>query len=310
MRRRAAARLIGWIAPLVLLSGWLAGSLAGCAAKPVPASPAIWLVEDGRGGRAWLFGTIHGFERPVAWNTGPVARALGEADMLMVEVANLDDSAALARTFDRLAQTPGQPPLSQRVSPQVRGDLLRLLDTLGLDEARFASTETWAAALTLARAASAGQRAEHGIDRAVMEQSAGRPMVELEGAASQLSLFDALPEKEQRDLLEAIVHEAATSDAPTSGAPTSDRDRADIAEAWRRGDMAALERESRRGLLADPELRAALFTSRNARWAQRIAQALDQGHRPFVAVGAAHMAGPEGLPAMLADRGLTVTRLQ
>ena len=59
-----------------------------------------------------------------------------------------------------------------------------------------------------------------------------------------------------------------------------------------------------------PELRQALFVGRNARWSDRIADAIAQGNRPFVAVGAAHMAGPDGLPAMLAARGYTVRRVQ
>ncbi|MFD2579153.1 TraB/GumN family protein [Novosphingobium colocasiae] len=53
-----------------------------------------------------------------------------------------------------------------------------------------------------------------------------------------------------------------------------------------------------------------LFTGRNKAWTERIIAALKSGRKPFVAVGAAHMAGPEGLPAMLAARGYKVTRIE
>jgi uncharacterized protein YbaP (TraB family) len=63
-------------------------------------------------------------------------------------------------------------------------------------------------------------------------------------------------------------------------------------------------------MLSDPDLRAALFTGRNRSWSARIAAMLARGEHPFVAVGAAHMAGADGLPAMLAAAGYRVTRVQ
>jgi uncharacterized protein YbaP (TraB family) len=287
-----AARLL-----FVSVAGLL---LACCTPEPEPADPAIWLVEGAGGQRAWLFGTIHGLERPARWKTPAVANALDRADVLMVEAAGIEDQAELRKTFAKLAKTPGQPALSERVAPEHKEALKSLLARTGFSERGFSDVETWAAALTLARAQIPQSKSEYGIDRAVMRETREKRLIELEGAEAQLGLFDALPEKEQRDLLDAVIDDADALEGES----------ADLAAAWREGDMALIETETERGLLADPELREVLFTGRNRRWSERIVREMTVGSQPFVAVGAAHMAGPEGLPALLSDKGYTVTRIR
>lgn len=271
--------------------------LGGCRPAPVPAKPALWVVTGPDGQRGWLFGTIHALPRPADWRSPAIDNALAGADRIVVEIAGIGDSAAMQREFAALARTPGQPPLASKLPPALRGKLAAELKAAGLAESRFAELETWAAALTLAQAGAKDLDSANGIDRAVVALAGTRPVVELEGTRAQLGIFDSLPEGEQRDLLAAIV-----------GDPDQDSD--SPFAAWLRGDMAALERETHRGLLADPELRQALFTGRNLAWTEKVAVMLAAGHRPFVAVGGAHMAGPDGLPALLAARGYRVVRVQ
>jgi len=274
--------------------------LPACSPEPIPAEPALWEVTGDKGERAWLFGTVHSLETPVDWRSAKVDAAMDQADLLMVEIADLEDSARISKTFSSLATSPGHPPLSRRVAAQDRKPLERMLDRHGFSDNDFANVETWAVALTLAQAETRGSRKEYGVDLAVLDAMDGKPVRELEGAQRQLSIFDALPESEQRDLLAAIVSDASGLDAESKT----------LAEAWRGGDMALIERETETGLLADPELRAALLTNRNVAWSKRIETVMESGARPFVAVGSAHMAGKEGLPALLTGNGFKVTRVQ
>lgn len=281
-------RLPVLLAPLALLA---------CSPQPQQAHPALWKVEGRGGEKAWLFGTIHSSEKPLAWQTPAIAQAMGQSDTIMVEVANLANEAEVAATFARLAKNRGQPPLSRRIAADERPALAALLRKAGYDDNDFAAMDTWAAALTLARSDADDDEVRNGVDRAVVAAAAGRRIVELEGAKRQLGLFDALPEADQRDLLTAVVAEAS-------------RPETDLVAVWRTGDMAAIEKETRRGLLADPELREVLFARRNREWAGGIIAQMKSGYLPFVAVGAAHMAGPQGVPAILAERGYTVTRVE
>lgn len=288
-------RLLTLFFPLILTLA----ALAGCSPAPQPARPAFWQVTGPGCEQGWLLGTIHALPRPAAWRSPAIDSALGRADAVAVEIADLE-SGATGAIFARLSKSPGLPPLSQRIDPALKDALARQLDDADLDEADLAGSESWSAALVLARAGQDAGASANGIDRAVLRLSRGKRVIELEGAEAQLGLFDSLPEAEQRDLLNAVLR----------GAMRARADEADLAEAWRKGDFAAIAAETRRGLLADPELRAALFTGRNRAWTTRIAAELRRGRRVFVAVGAAHMAGEDGLLAMLEAQGFRVERVQ
>ena len=283
--------------PLWLLAALVATFLAyGALNRPDAAQPALWQVDGPNGQRAWLLGTIHALPRPAAWQGGKVGKALEASDRIVVEVAALGDGAATAQAFEAVAHTPTLPPLDQRLAPDQRPALMAALARTGRAMADFGATETWAAALMLAKSEDAGDPA-NGIDRAVLAARGARPVEELEGAARQFAIFDQLPEAAQRRLLTEAI-------AVQSGNPE------DLAIAWRKGDIAAIAAETRKGMLADPVLREALNTGRNRAWAARISAMMAQGGKPFVAVGTAHLAGDDSLPAMLAARGYRVTRVQ
>lgn len=276
-------------------------TLAACA-RPAQVTPALWQVEGPQGQQAWLFGTIHALPDPVDWRSAKVEAAMSASDRLVMEIAAIENREAIAAEFARLDATPGLPPLAERLPPADRLRLAELVRRDGVDSARLDRSESWAAALILAQVLQArhGSDSANGIDRAVARAMQGKPVAELEGAARQLALFDALAEEDQRQLLGFAL----------AGADETGADAERLAQAWAKGDLALLEAETRRGMLGDPELHEALLAGRNRAWAGQLDALLSGGARPFVAVGAMHLVGPDGLPAQLSALGWTVRRVQ
>lgn len=271
--------------------------LAGCGSDdrrvwPTP-EPALWEVTGEDGARGWLFGTVHALPDGAAWRTPVLETALGDSGLLVVEIAELGEGDG--GLFEQVAHTPGQPPLSERVEAGERPALIALMERAGADDGDFSDTESWAAALILSSSVRSSDPA-NGVDRALLAEA--ERVAGLESYPEQYALFDTLPEADQADLLAAVAEEAArgSSDA--------------MVEAWLTGDLDALDATSSGGMLDHPGLREVLLVQRNRRWAAEIGAMLANSERPFVAVGAGHMLGEDGLPALLADAGYTLTRIQ
>ena len=96
--------------------------------------------------------------------------------------------------------------------------------------------------------------------------------------------------------------------AGAAAAQAPDTIRATI-RAWASGDTATLTRLASADLARLPQITAPLLTNRNRQWAIQISQRMQRPGTVLVAVGAAHLAGPDNLPDLLAARGFTVTRL-
>lgn len=79
--------------------------------------------------------------------------------------------------------------------------------------------------------------------------------------------------------------------------------------AWRTGDERGLEELFLKELKEYPRLYRVLIVERNQRWLKRIGGYLTQSGHVMVIVGAAHMAGPDGLLEALRKGGYTVAKL-
>ena len=264
------------------------------------ANPLLWEIARADGTtEGWLLGTVHALPDDARWRTGATDRAIAQADVLAVEVADVTDSRAMASAFMPLAMSAGQPPLTERVPPSHRERVAQLVDGTSYRLADFGRIESWGAALILAQAVKSGTDSENGIDRALIRDFSRGKVVELEGARAQFEAFDTLSESAQRAMLAAIVEES-------EGSPEELRRPIDL---YLAGDADGLATLTHEGMLRNSEIRTALLTRRNADWAGKIDRLLAEDAHPLIAVGAAHMVGEDGLVALLRAKGYRVTRL-
>lgn len=299
---RLLPRLLWAIVPALLLGMVMAWMERGKTAPEPDTRVALWQIEDKTGAvRGYLFGTVHALPPQVKWLRPAVGEALARSDRLVLEIAEPLDQKTAGDALADLAGTEGLPPPSQRLAPAYRAKLAEVYRKLGLSDADFADTESWAVALQLA--AIAGQKAgadpDSGAEPALRKLAAGKPVAGFETIHSQFGVFDALPPRQQQVLLQEVTVEAA-----------SDKDEeADMVSLWLRGDDLGIAREANEGFLADAGLHQALLTDRNRNWADQLDAMLKGGAKPFVAVGAAHLAGSDSLQRLMMARGWTIKRV-
>lgn len=263
-------------------------------------SPILYEIADANGQpQGWLFGTIHALPDGVDWRTAEIARVVEKAQLLVVEVGDLADTRSISSTFSILATTPGQPDIRTRVSVEHRSHLEEMMEKGHFSSRDFANVETWAAALMLARVSNTGSP-RNGVDKALLQEFPNHRVRELEGTLAQLRIFDELSAEDQGDLLTGIIDEyRALGDNPER-----------LRDAWLSGNEDELVAATQSGIMADPELYDALLAGRNRAWMAEIDSLLTDGPKPLIAVGAAHLVGPDGLATLLEQRGYTLTRLQ
>lgn len=260
-------------------------------------SPALWLAERD-GIVAHIFGTIHVLPGGVDWETPALKQAMATSDRLVLEAVDLDGAQTV---FEDMALSPGLPPIEARIPARDRPTLAALMKRGGLTGPTLSEHESWAAALVLSTVVQSqlGVTGGNGVEPALTAafRAAGKPVGGIETLEEQFGMFDRLPEPVQRGLLVETIAESRNA--------RQDYDR--MLRAWLGGDMATIASLYTAQTADEAALANALLAHRNRLWAQRMDA---MRGRPFLAVGAAHLTGPDNLITLLEARGWTVRRVQ
>jgi uncharacterized protein YbaP (TraB family) len=262
----------------------------------------LWSIKQG-GRTSWLYGTVH--VARLAWMfPGPaVMTALNASRTVALELDMLDPDIARRLTAAVLApesQPPLPAPLARRLAQQAEA----MCAGPGLAPLR---PEMQAMTLVALAGRRLGLEPAYGIDGflAGMARGLGKRVISLETPESQIALLLQPTRTANEELI------ATTLDELENGRALRTMQR--LAEAWGAGRLDELASYAQWcDCLNTAEQRAfqrRLIDERNLVLADKVA-ALHRGSGPvFAAVGALHMTGPEGLPALLAARGFEVERV-
>ncbi len=289
---------------LLLAALFATQTLAHAEAAPlvarIQAHPALWVVHS-KNATAYLLGSVHVLPSNIDWRTSEIDTAIARADTFVFEAPMDASSQTDSQEFIREHGTlPPDTALPSLLNAQTLKDYRKALMLAHVPPESLDHTRPWLAAIILE---SAVVRAENyspdsGVDRQVfaIATSEGKPVRYFETVEGQFSLL--LPHDPKLELTEFDADLKAMQAEPNELGP--------LVDAWSRGDAAEVGKLVNADLDGNPAARKALLDDRNEAWGRQLRRSLAERHIYFITVGAGHLAGPRGVPALLRKAGYRV----
>ncbi|MBA4265777.1 MAG: TraB/GumN family protein [Comamonadaceae bacterium] len=260
----------------------------------------LWRISrDGR--ESFLYGSMHA-GRPEWFALGPQAEAsLSRTSVLALEI-DLTGSAVM-NALRSAMQGP-----TRRLPAALMQSLRLAWAAECLPEAALAqgAVELHVMQLAVAQAQRQGLFTLYSAESMLLMHSmqAQRPVVGLESVQTQLSALMARDDEEAATMVSEMLAELQR--------PRAARSLERLAQAWANRDLEDLEAYAEwcdcLNTPSEREMYARLLDGRNPGLAESI-ERLHAEDSVFAAVGALHMVGSQGLPALLKARGFAVTRM-
>jgi uncharacterized protein YbaP (TraB family) len=287
---------------LLILALCVSAASAGTASAQTSSAAKhfLWTVRSGAN-MLYLAGSVHALSADAYPLPGVFEKAF-DASGTLVEELNLAEAESLSaapmllakgmysdgRTFDTV------------VSKETAALVSERFKQTGLPMEMFRPMKPWMVMLMLTalEAQKAGLEASLGLDKYFYDKAtaAKKPVVGLETAEFQIDRFDKMPDTLQEQMLRSSLMEIDTQGNELKG----------MIAAWKRGDTAALEKTVRSSFVAYPAAYASLIVERNRNWIPELEKCFSRPKPCFVVVGAAHMVGPDGLLALLRQKGYKI----
>lgn len=263
----------------------------------------IWKVNGPKGGTVYVAGSLHLLTREYYPLAPAFDQAFTQADLLVEELdlGDMQKPEAQMQMLTRGMMPAGQT-LDAVLSPATLAQVREKVTELGLPLAPLQLFKPWSLALTLQGLEwqKAGLDPELGLDKHFYDRAkqAGKSVQGLETLDFQLAQFDGMSMPEQDRLLASTLKEMATTKESVES----------LAQAWKAGDAAAIERLTLADMKAEPVVYQRLLVDRNRTWLPKIEALFSRPAPALVIVGAAHLVGSDGLLSQLRAKGYTVVQ--
>lgn len=305
------------LAALVLVGAFLG---TGNAEPAPPWFAFLWKVEGPTS--FYILGTEHLRDRRAVVLPRVAGDAMADSDELMLELKDdqrgwLAGAYAVFKSRLRDGKT-----LDDLLPRDLAIDTKDVVQALGGDWERIRKLKPWMVTMMLTRtpapphtgtqaAAWKGPATSVEETLAAAARKASLPITEIETADEQFAVFDGMTLSDQLTLLRLQVdefgHVLLALGKPRVATPT-------LLDDYFAGDEAAMAlRVDRLINASSPAARTLgrrLLTDRNATMAARITKLRVDGKRRLLAIGVAHLVGPESVISRLRRDGLIVTRIE
>lgn len=278
---------------------------AAVAAAPVVAAdagPALWVIRDADS-TIYLFGTVHVLRPQTLWRWAEVEEAFDSADQIWFEISNPDDQAAMMPLVQQHGISPDRP-LNGLLTAAENTRLTEAANAIGVPPAQMNVFRPWLAGLTLSIAplVKAGYDPKSGVEMVLKAraEAANKPIHGFETIDEQVRILAGLPEAQQLSFLRGVLNSYEDATTELDG----------LVNGWSRGSLRSIERYGVNDMRREePVIYRAMLVDRNTNWAGQIQTLLNGSGTAFIAVGAAHLAGPDSVQAILARRGVRAERI-
>ncbi|MDR4494445.1 MAG: TraB/GumN family protein [Nitrospirales bacterium] len=253
----------------------------------------------------YLLGSIH----VLAEEYYPLTRAFSYAYYNSQKVVFEIDpeilfSTSIPKKFEKMLKLPKGQSLKTVLSPKTYGLLKKTFEDLGADWSQIHQYKPWVMYLMLGVPfdSSVEFRADLGIENHFfrMAKDAGKETGGLESIKDQLNVFDKLSLTEQDQLLWDLLSLKDSKDHQKAFLK--------MVKDWHQGNLDDLEKmvEAQKKY---PKFYKAILVDRNRNWIPQIEAFLKEENNVLIVVGAAHLAGKDGLITLLHEKGHTLERV-
>ena len=257
----------------------------------------LWQISRPDVQASYLFGTVHTDDPRVTRLPAIVREKFKQADSF---VSELKSDLAVMQEASRMMLLPAGRDLEDIIGVKRFASCVRLLADYGIPEQALRHMKPWAVAVTLSvPTPKIGVVLD--MQLYLQAQQEGKRLYGLETAQEQMNVFEAFDEQQQIRLLDDAIKYFGDLSAEYE----------ELIQYYLQRDLTALQEASEKNMLrGDSELARLLMErilhKRNHRMLDRIQGHLQQGNS-FIAVGALHLPGDEGLLRLLERQGYKVT---